>query len=91
MTFLELLACAIKVKVYVEMLEELCDGVSICVRFLKQTNTNGLIIGKCEEKKGEGENAERPIFRNLKIANVKITKDELIDCFIFEFFRNYLR
>ena len=30
-------------------------------------------------------NVERPIFRNFKIANIKITKDELFDNFIFEF------
>ena len=39
-------------------------------------------------------NVERPIFRNFKIANIKITKDELFDNFIFEFnfsfFRNHL-
>ena len=38
---------------------------------------------------GEGQNlerrnAERPIFRNFKIANIKITKDKLFDNFIFE-------
>ena len=37
---------------------------------------------------------ERPIFWNFKITNIKITKDELIDSFIFEFifslFINYL-
>ena len=30
-------------------------------------------------------NVERPIFRNFKIANIKITKIELFDSFIFEF------
>ena len=39
---------------------------------------------------GEGQNlerrnVERPTFRNLKIANIKITKDELFDNFISEF------
>ena len=29
-------------------------------------------------------NVERPIFWNLKIANIKITKHELFDNFIFE-------
>ena len=42
----------------------------------------------------ERRNAERPIFRNIKIANIKITKHELFDNFIFEFdslfFRNHL-
>ena len=37
---------------------------------------------------------ERPVFRNFKIANIKIKEDELFDNFIFElffsFFRNYL-
>ena len=43
----------------------------------------------------ERRKVERPIFRNFKIANIKITKDELFDSFIFEFifslFINYLR
>ena len=30
-------------------------------------------------------NGERPIFRNFKIANIKITKGDLFDSFIFEF------
>ena len=42
----------------------------------------------------ERRNVERPIFQNFKIANIKITNDELIDSFIFEFmfsfFLNYL-
>ena len=39
----------------------------------------------------ERRNVERPIFRNFKIANVKITKDELFDSFIFEFNFSYFR
>ena len=45
----------------------------------------------------EGRNLERPIFRNFKITNIKIAKDELFDYFIYEFifciiiFLNYLR
>ena len=39
-------------------------------------------------------NIEQPIFQNFKITNIKITKDELFDSFIFEFisplFINYL-
>ena len=42
----------------------------------------------------ERRNVERPIFRNFKIANIKITKNELYDSFIFafnfSFFRNHL-
>ena len=42
----------------------------------------------------ERQNVERLTFRNFKIANIKITKDELFDSFIiefiFSFFRNYL-
>ena len=30
-------------------------------------------------------NVERPIFRNYKITNIKVTKDELLDSFIFEY------
>ena len=33
----------------------------------------------------ERRNVERPIFRNFKIANIKITKDELFDSYISEF------
>ena len=39
-------------------------------------------------------NVERPIFRNFKIANIKVTKDEFFANFIFEFkfsfFKNHL-
>ena len=42
----------------------------------------------------EQRSVERPVFRNFKIANIKITKDKLFDNFIFEFnfsiFRNHL-
>ena len=42
----------------------------------------------------ERRNVERLALRNFKIANIKITKDELFDSFIigfiFSFFRNYL-
>ena len=34
-------------------------------------------------------NLERPIFRNFKITNIKITKDKLFDSFIFEFIFHY--
>ena len=37
----------------------------------------------------ERRNVERPIFRNFIIANIKITKDELLDSFIFEFNFSY--
>ena len=33
----------------------------------------------------ERRNLERPIFRNCRIVNIKITKDELFDRFIMEF------
>ena len=42
----------------------------------------------------ERRNVERLIYRNFKITNIKITKDELFDSFIFDFifslFINYL-
>ena len=42
----------------------------------------------------ERRNVERLTFRNFKIANIKITKDEIFSSFIikliFSFFRNYL-
>ena len=47
--------------------------------------------GTCQNL--ERRNVEKPVFRNFKIANIKITKDDLFDSFIFEFifsfFRNY--
>ena len=57
-----------------------------------------VIKWKFAEKGGgqnlERQNVEQPIFRNFKIANIKITKDELFDNFIFKFnisfFRNHL-
>ena len=53
-----------------------------------------LIFYKGGGKNLERRNLERPIFRNFKITNIKITKDELFDSFIFEFifssFINYL-
>ena len=39
----------------------------------------------------ERRNVERPIFRNFKIANIKITKDELFDSFILEFNLQFLQ
>ena len=53
---------------------------------------------KCKKTGGsqnlEWRNVERPIFRNSKVSNIKITKNELFDSFIFEFnflfFRNHL-
>ena len=35
---------------------------------------------------GGGQNLERPIFRNFKITNIKITKDELFNIFITNLF-----
>ena len=37
--------------------------------------------GGCQDL--EQRNKERPIFRNFEISNIKITKDELFDFFIF--------
>ena len=45
----------------------------------------------------EWSNVERPIFRNFKMSNIKITKDELLDfkfsfffiCLFFKFFRTF--
>ena len=34
----------------------------------------------------ERKNVERSIFQNFKIANIKMTKDELFESFIVEFF-----
>ena len=45
---------------------------------------------------GEGQNlerrnVERRMFRNFKIANIKITKDELLNNFIFKFNSSFFR
>ena len=60
-------------------------------------NLTGVDEGYWNEGAGqnlERRNVERPIFRNFKITNIKIMKDELFDSFIFEFifslFINYL-
>ena len=36
------------------------------------------------------QNVEPPIYRNFKIANIKITKIELLDSFIFKLIINFL-
>ena len=41
---------------------------------------------KCVVQNLEWSNVERPIFRNLKITNIKIAKHELVDYFIYDFF-----
>ena len=38
----------------------------------------------------EWKNLERPIFRNFKISNIKITKDELFDFYCRSYFFNFL-
>ena len=38
----------------------------------------------------ERRNVERLIFRNFKIANIKITKNDLFDGFIIEFIFSFL-
>ena len=38
----------------------------------------------------ERRNVERLTFRNFKIANIKITRDELFDSFIVEFIFHFL-
>ena len=38
----------------------------------------------------ERRNVERPIYRNFKIANIQIMKNELLDSFIFEWIFNFL-
>ena len=55
-----------------------------------RNNTNMLRLLKHVRILGGGQNSERrnverPIFRNYKIANIDMTKDELNDNFIFEF------
>ena len=38
------------------------------------------------DEMGGGQNFERLKFRNFKVANIKITKDEFFDSFIIVFF-----
>ena len=38
----------------------------------------------------ERRNVERSMFWNFKISDIKITKDELFDIFIFDFFFHFL-
>ena len=52
---------------------------------LLQRNHRQLLLFAGGGQNSERQNVERPIFRNLKITNIKITKDELFDNFIFEF------
>ena len=61
-----------------------------------ETSRNGILSWRPDVCVGGGQilerrNVERPIFRNLKIPNIKITKDELFDSFIFEFNLSYFR
>ena len=37
----------------------------------------------------ERRNVERPVFRNFEIANIRITKDQLFDNFIFKLFFSF--
>ena len=39
----------------------------------------------------EQRNVERPIFRNFKIAHIKITKNDLFDSFVFDFIFSFFR
>ena len=59
---------------------------------LRQTDAQDPFTGG--RQNFERRNVERPIFRNFKIENNKITKDVLFDSFIIEFIflflRNYL-
>ena len=47
------------------------------------SNCNIFILGGKQNL--EWSNIERPIFRNFKITNIEIAKDELFDYFIYEF------
>ena len=51
--------------------------------FLKSESSSELISGACQNL--ERRNVERFIFRNFKIANIKMTKYELFYSFIVEF------
>ena len=61
-----------------------------CFDFTKTMISHLWVGGRNLERR----NVELPIFRTFKITNIKMTKDELFDNFIFEcnfsFFRNHL-
>ena len=48
---------------------------------------NGYLAGGSQNLKRR--NVERPMFRNFKIANTKMTIDRLFDNFIIEFFFSF--
>ena len=53
--------------------------LTLCQQEIKVHNS-------AEDKNLERRNVERSVLRNLKIANIKMTKDELFDGFIIDFF-----
>ena len=66
------------------------SSVCACIIFINSTAYRFLLGGG---QNFERRNVERLTFRNFKIANIKIAKDEIFDSFIIKFifmFRNYL-
>ena len=61
-------------------------------RLFQRNNLFYYLEGRtCVGQNFEQRNLERTIFRNFKIANIKITKDELFDSFIMEFIFLFLK
>ena len=75
------------VGIFVEYLE---NGQRIEVFFSFVTWKKDIAMGGVQNL--ELSNVERPIFRNFKITNIKIAKDELFSYFMYDFFVffNYL-
>ena len=85
-------------KIWIWKLLGLMNKVKKCKKFFFWFNFFNFYVRKSKlnarrgrQKLGGGQNferrnLERSIFRNFKIANIKITKDELCDSFVIEFF-----
>ena len=58
----------------------LSDSELLVENGFRTVNDNAVMGG---DQNLERRNVERPIFRNFKITNNKITKDELFDSFFF--------
>ena len=58
---------------------------TVCSRHLKIPPSEEIIQDTGGGQHLERPNVERPIFRDFEIANIKITKVELLDFSIFEF------
>ena len=63
------------------------NGLNLEIKNYQRSN---FALRSIDNSRGEAQNlerrnVERPIFRNFKITNIEIAKDELFDYFIYEF------